>query len=232
MNEIKVTVENEVKELIIRKGEALTPKEPRRVSIVGTIDAPRLFLEKRKIDPLTAHLLVDRENTSLVLMIDETNPYFTKIAGTIQISEEFSEWGINTGKEWTTFELADFIKLRRTCFSDQVEAARLVADLRAFKARVNKELEDVDDKRGNRDFVRRQKVDSNLPNQFTLSIRIFKDIGTVKFPVEVAVNADTFACQLVSPVASDIQRELIESLINHEINEIKNLYPELVIIHV
>jgi len=218
--------------LVILKGEALTPKEPRRVSINGTIDAPKRYLEKRSIDPGSSHLLVDRESMSLVLMVDEKDPFFTKITGTIQIAEEFSDWGINSGKEWSTFELADFIKIRRTCFPDQVEAGRLVADLRSFKARVNKELEDTDDKRGNRDFVRKQRVESNLPNQFTLGIRIFKDVGAFKFPVEVAVNADTFACQLISPVAADIQRDLIDSLIEREVEEISKLHPNLVIVNV
>lgn len=232
MDKYNITVEDGVKQLVILKGEALSPKEPRRVSINGTIEAPKKYLEKREIDPNSSHLLVDKESLSLVLMVDEKDPYFTKITGTIQISEEFTDWGINSGKEWSTFELADFIKLRRTCFTDQVEAGRLVADLRAFKARVNKELEDVDDKRGNRDFVRRQRVESNLPSQFTLGIKIFKDVGAFKFPVEVAVNPDTFACQLISPVAADIQRELIDSLINREIEAISQLYPNLVIVNV
>ena len=76
-------------EVVLREGkaaEALDPKEPERVVINGTIDAPFKWLEKRVelINQKSTHIIVNRDKMCLSLTIDETNYYQTVISGVLQ----------------------------------------------------------------------------------------------------------------------------------------------------
>ena len=76
-------------EVVLREGEApvaLDPKEPERVVINGTIDAPFKWLEKRVelINQKSANIIVNRDKMCLTLIIDETNYYQTVISGVLQ----------------------------------------------------------------------------------------------------------------------------------------------------
>lgn len=76
-------------EVVLREGKApvaLDPKEPERVSITGTIDAPFRWLEKRVelINQKSANIIVNRDKMGLALTIDETNFYQTVINGILQ----------------------------------------------------------------------------------------------------------------------------------------------------
>lgn len=76
-------------EVVLREGKApvaLDPKEPERVIISGTIDAPYRWLEKRVelINQKSANIIVNRDKMGLALTIDETNYYQTEISGVLQ----------------------------------------------------------------------------------------------------------------------------------------------------
>lgn len=76
-------------EVVLREGKAsvaLDPKEPERVVIDGTIDAPFKWLEKRVelINQKSTHIIVNRDKMYLSLTIDETNYYQTVIGGVLQ----------------------------------------------------------------------------------------------------------------------------------------------------
>ena len=127
----------------IRFGEALPLKEPKYVSIHGTIDAPARWIEKRKDDIVSAdaHVLVDRDRMTITLNTDENSAYMDQIVGTLTLSTEMQEFGINTGEYMSCFDMADRIKQLRTYFETQQEAMKLVTELRSFKAKIDKELE-------------------------------------------------------------------------------------------
>ena len=104
-------------EVVLREGEApvaLDPKEPERVVINGTIDAPFRWLEKRVelINQKSTNLIVNRDKMGLALTIDETNYYQTEINGILQASKEMMEFGINTDKKWEPIKLSKFIKMQ------------------------------------------------------------------------------------------------------------------------
>lgn len=229
-DKINVTVENEVKTLEVRHGEALAPRDRNVVNITGNIDSPKEFLDSRKITTNDCHVEVDRENRSIELLLDVTSPYPGFVKGQLDYTENFLQFQINTGREWNLFQLADFIKLKKSFFPDKTEASKLVTELRNFKARVNKELEEKDDRRGNTDYVKRQTVESNLPESFKLKVKVFKGFPEFTFNVEVAVNPDTFECTLVSEEAAEIIEENIDNIVDDEVNSIRELQPALVII--
>ena len=129
-------------EVVLREGEAsvaLDPKEPERVVINGTIEAPFRWLEKRVelINQKSANIIVNRDKMGLILTIDETNYYQTEISGVLQPSKEVLEFGINTDKKWEPIKLSQFFKMHRAFFKDKSENMMLVSTLKNFKAKVN-----------------------------------------------------------------------------------------------
>lgn len=194
------------KDIVIRFGDALPLQEPKYVSIHGTIDAPARWVEKRKDDIVSAdaHVLVDRDRMTITLNTDENSAYMDQIVGTLTLSTEMQEFGINTGEYMSCFDMADRIKQLRTYFETQQEAMKLVTELRSFKAKIDKELELSDDKRGNQTIMRAQTVESNLPKSFKVNMPIFKGTEKRTFEVEVEINPNDLSCTLVSPDAHDI----------------------------
>lgn len=220
------------KDMVIRFGDALPLKEPKYVSINGTIDAPARWVEKRKDDIVSAdaHILVDRDHMTITLNTDENNFYSDQIVGTLTLSTEMQEFGINTGEYMSCFDMADRIKQLRTYFETQQDAMKLVSELRNFKAKVDKELELSDDKRGNQKILRAQTVESNLPKSFNVNMPIFKGTEKRTFEVEVEINPNDLSCTLVSPDAHDIVVQERDNQMDAVLGRIGDAAPNIVII--
>lgn len=220
------------KDMVIRFGDALPLKEPKYVSIHGTIDAPARWVEKRKDDIVSAdaHILVDRDHMTITLNTDENNFYSDQIVGTLTLSTEMQEFGINTGEYMSCFDMADRIKQLRTYFETQQDAMKLVSELRNFKAKVDKELELSDDKRGNQKILRAQTVESNLPKSFNVNMPIFKGTEKRTFEVEVEINQNDLSCTLVSPDAHDIVVQERDNQMDAVLGRIGDAAPNIVII--
>lgn len=219
-------------EITIREGKALPVHEPERVCISGTIDAPARWLERR-VDTLNqkaCHVVVDRDAMTITLQCDENNYYGTQICGKLTISPEFELFGINKGEYKTHFELAELIKMNRTYFENRSVAMKLVTELQNFKAKVDKEIEQSDNNRGDRRILLHQAVQHNLPEAFTLFLPIFKSTPTQSIQVEVYVNPADLTCTLVSPEANDFIAERRDDLINDVITRICGSAPDVVII--
>ena len=216
----------------IRFGEALPLKEPEAVSISGTIDAPARWVEMRKDDIVKAdaHVLVDRDHMSITLNIDENSAYSDQIKGTLTLSSEMQEFGINTGEYMSCFDMGDRIKQLRSYFETQQEAMKLVTELRNFKAKVDKDLELSDDKRGNQRILRAQTVESNLPKNFKIQLPIFKGMEKETIEVEVEINPNDLSCTLVSPEAHDIVVQQRDKHRDAVLDRIKEAAPTIVII--
>lgn len=216
----------------MRKGEALPLREPEKLAIAGNIDTVLRFLEKRiaLIEQKSAHIVVNRETLSICLYVDETSYYSSGILGNAELDPKFKKFEINTGKSWTTFELADFIRMNRAFFEKPDEAISLVTDLRSFKAKVNKEIENSDDKRGNRDIVRRQVVESNIPANFKISVPLFKGFEKRTIEVEIDIDADTLNCRLVSPHAAELIANETDAIVDDQLRAINLIAPEIVVI--
>lgn len=220
------------KDIVIRFGDALPLKEPKYVSIHGTIDAPARWVEKRKDDIVSAdaHVLVDRDRMTITLNTDENSAYMDQIVGTLTLSTEMQEFGINTGEYMSCFDMADRIKQLRTYFETQQEAMKLVTELRSFKAKIDKELELSDDKQGNQTIMRAQKVESNLPKSFNVNMPIFKGTEKRTFEVDVEINPNDLSCTLVSPDAHDIVVQERDNQMDAVLGRIGDAAPNIVII--
>ena len=226
-------------EVVLREGQAamqLDPKEPEKVVISGTIDAPFRWLEKRVelINQKSANIIVNRDKMVLDLTIEETNYYQTKISGILQPSKEMQEFGINTDKKWEPIKLSQFFKMRRAFFKDKSENMMLVSILKNFKAKVNQDIERSKEENGSKVDNYSQVVDSNLPKSFKLNVPLFKGFACEEIEVEIYADVDgrDVSLSLVSAGANEAIEEYKNKVIDEQLKHISLIAPDIVIIEV
>lgn len=233
--DLNITVENGIKTLEVLTGAALEPKEPQQVVIFGTLDAPLKWLEKRitEIEQKKAFVAVDREEMSIQLVIDENNHYRTEIKGQLQLHHVFLKFGINQGQYLTPIEMSEFIKMNRSYFDNKQAAMELVSLLRNFRAKVNKDVEaEVDLRKGDKRLLLAQKIESNLPEAFTIKVPIFKGGEPVEIECETYFNPDDLTCTLVSPEANDMIEQTKDGEIDTVIDGIRKVAPDIAVIEI
>lgn len=232
--DIKISVEEGVKVLEIRTGDLLKQREVRVVNISGDIYTPLYVLQKPMdgLDIKNSHLLVNEEKGVLCLRLDENSDFGHEYVGEMELSDDFTRFGINTGKSYTTFQLADLFKMNRVLFQKKEDAMKLVTELRQFQAKVSQDIERADDARGNTKIKKIQAVESNIPASFVLNLRIFKGQPVEPIEVEIAIDADDLSCRLVSPDANDFQHRTKEFMIGNVVGQVREVAPELRIFYV
>lgn len=226
-------------EVVLREGEApvaLDPKEPERVVINGTIDAPIRWLEKRVelINQKATNIIVNRDKMRMVLTIDETSYYQAEINGILQASKEMQEFGINMDKKWEPIKLSQFFKMHRAFFKDKSESMTLVSTLKNFKAKVNQDIERSKEENGSKVDNYSQVVDSNLPKSFKLNIPLFKGFSCEEIEVEIYADVDgrDVSLSLVSAGANEAIEEYKNKVIDEQLDAIRQIAPDIVIIEV
>lgn len=226
-------------EVVLREGKApiaLDPKEPVPVNIVGTIDSPLRWLEKRVglIDQKQANITVNRDNMRISLVDRETDFYNNGIIGVLQLSKEMKEFGINTDNTWEPNKLSLFIKMHRAFFTDKSQNMQLVSILKNFKAKVNQDIERSKEENGSKVDNYSQVVDSNLPKSFKLNIPLFKGFACEEIEVEIYADVDgrDVSLSLVSAGANEAIEEYKNRVIDEQLDAIKEIAPDIVIIEV
>lgn len=226
-------------EVVLREGQApvaLDPKEPCPVDITGIIDSPLRWLEKRVelIDQKQANITVSRDEMKISLVDRETDYYNNGIVGILRPSKEMNEFGINSGKKWEPVKLSQFFKMHRAFFKDKSENMTLVSTLKNFKAKVNQDIERSKEENGSKVDNYSQVVDSNLPKSFKLNIPLFKGFACEEIEVEIYADVDgrDVSLSLVSAGANEAIEEYKNKVIDEQLDAIRQVAPDIVIIEV
>lgn len=233
-NDIKVTVENGVKELVIRTGQAKKEivYEYRGYEVSdASIAAVFEYLEKKDIDEeniLNSFVEFSYEDLFLNLKYSVRLGLEDIIKGKLTLHPDLVKWGINNNKSYSNRELASLIKMNRHYFSDKTEHGKLVSALQNLEVKTENELNKQDNRLGNmRQVVAQRVIESNIPASFELNIPIFVGEERTKFAVEIEVNASDFSCVLISPDLKEFIDAAAHKLIGEQIQKIKDLYPQL-----
>ena len=229
-------------EVILREGaapRALDPMPPILTAISGTIGTVTEYLRKRinarQFKQEECHILVDRENVCITLIINESDPYKRGVVkGTLDYNKSFLDFGINTTVEWGPQELGLFCKMNRAFFSDREENMTLVTTLMNFKADVNVKMERSIAENGNKADSFTQVVNSNLPGKFNLRIPIFKGMEAETLEVETFAKIDgrEVSFILLSPGAKQTLEDVRDAVIDDQIYMIKEIAPDIAIIEI
>jgi hypothetical protein len=233
--EVKITVEEGVKELVVRTGEAEKIHYLNKIDLQKlTISAAREFLEKplvwnkdnKQIEDVS-FIVFDYRNREILLNFDYRSSTNDRIHGYLELDPDLVDFGINDGKSYTALEMGQFIRFRRHFFENKDVALNLEKELRDFRANVDKKVQMADDKRGNLTASIAQTVISNLPLEFFVNLPVF--IGQPKrmIKLEIDINPMDLTCVIVSPQLKemiDIESKLI---VDAEIGAIRKLHPNL-----
>lgn len=228
--ELKITVDNGVKELVILHGEAEKVFHLKSIDVKGaSIRAVQEYLSKKVVIPgLIEDSKIEYSYADLYIKLyyaaRERNPDL--IFGELKLHPDLVKFNINGSKTYNTFELADFIKMNRHYFENKEYAMRLVSDLRGFEGKVNKDIEAKADTRGNAKIYLNQVVESNIPAGFVLMLPVFVGQDKIRLNVEINITAD-FSCSLISPDLKELIDLETKGIIDTELEAIKLLHPEL-----
>lgn len=220
-----------IPEIVIRNGEALPLKEPNIINFKGAIESPFKWLQGKlkDYDASGVHVKVNRELKQIVLVLDEKSAYSTTITGELVLTKIFNDFGINTGKFFTTKQLASFFKMNRSYFTSKTAANELVNQLASFVGKIEGAIEKVTDS-GKKRELSEKVVKSNLPETFELFLPIFKGRNRQTFEVEFYLDVDNYSLQLNSPHAADLIAETVDQAIDEVIHLISEKFPEIVIL--
>lgn len=227
---LKITVENGVKELVILQGNAEPIYHKKAIEVKGgSINSAFEYLSKMVVDfKIIEHskleFCYDKLYIKLLYDARERNP--DVIEGTLKLHPDLVKFNINSGKTYSAFDLADFIKMNRHYFENKEYAMKLVSELRNFEGKVNKELEARTDDRGNKRALINQVVESNIPTGFYLELPVF--IGQEKKRLEVEINITAnFDCSLISPDLKEFIDMQSKTILDEQLDKIKAMHPEL-----
>ena len=233
METLHITTERGVNIVEVRQGNAPDIKPPVKLNISGNIDSPLRFLEKRidHIEQKATYVMVERSEMKITMVVNDKDYYSDTITGSLSFNPAYKEWGINGGKTWTAQQLSEAIKMNRSQFESIDVAMRLSKELSDVKIKVDKEIERSDNNRGDFKAMAAQKIiKSNIPESFTLNIPIFNGLPSKRFTVEVYVSPHDFTCSLVSPEVNDIVYLVRDTAIDNQLDGIKTIAPDTVII--
>ena len=103
--QINVNVEDGVKELVIRHGQAPEPVDikPRALNIIGNIKAPANFwLERKQLyNKDLCHVEYSLSKQYLRLVLNETSPYQGVVMGHLQLNPDIASLRINDFEKGT-----------------------------------------------------------------------------------------------------------------------------------
>lgn len=215
--------------IIVLTGSAPVQYNPEPVNITGNIDAPSRFIEGRREDfkDSQRHCMVSKTEGTILLVLNEQSVvnHYT-VSGKIEIGKKFQKLGINSDSSaYSPEELANKLKLLRSMFKNNMEHANICGTLRNLKAKINKEIESLDDRKGNVTANFKQTVESNMPDAITLRLPLLEGEEPVEIEVNVILETDgasQIKCYLESIDAAELIEELFEKRVNEEVEKIKD----------
>lgn len=185
-----INVPEGTKELVIRHGEADPIIQPLEIAIVGTISAPSDFMEVRssQVDKMKAIIMFSFANREIVLEVDPTDKFAPTITGKLVENPVLKNFGINTQKLFTIVDMIRFLKMNRAYFAEVDKCMSMVNNLNQFKAKINVEIEKLNDNRGNKKDLTEVSVKTDIPLTFELSLPMFIGHSPVKFQAEICFD--------------------------------------------
>lgn len=240
-------------ELVIREGKAqniLDVKPPVKIALVGVVGAPAEFLLRRfnlalqanhgdapemhnHFDHSRCHVLVNREEVRITLIIDEHDEYKRgTVIGSLELHPKFVEFGINSKRIWEPNELGQFLKMNRAFFPDRSKNMTLVSELKNFVGKVDSTIEQQKEDKGSFKDNFSAVVTSNLPESFSVQLPVFKGTKPEMIDVEFYANVSgrEIFVQLVSPGANELFESIRDTVIDEQIEKIRGIAPNIVII--
>lgn len=211
------------------KAEDPMPR-PKSLSASGILTAPFNYYLGRKdiLDQMKERcsLLISVDGKFIKLYIDDKSAVATdQITGTITDNKSLSEWAINTAKRYTVREFVNFVKQRKYQFVNGEQANQLISELLTWHVKVEKEVKDFNDNRGNSLSSFETRITQiKLMDHFQLNIPVFTGYPKQIFTVEIGVEPTTNGVNLflISDELAEMMPQLIDTYIGDELKKFED----------
>jgi len=236
MNEepIKLNITMDGSELTVRQGVAMEVFNPVPVKIKGRIHSPVEWLEKCQIifSAKDACITVCEEQGHISLEYNLSFPWKSTVVGLLHFDPQYADLGVNTAKKWRTHDLATWIRMNRTLFTNTPNLVDLVECLRNVEAKVEEAMQSTStEKSSARRIMLDKTVKHNLPENFLMKTPIFDGEEAVEFNVEIFYELESHTIILLSPDAKAYEISEKKLIINREILKIMKNSPGIPIIY-
>jgi hypothetical protein len=227
MKDINITTNAET--ITILEGKALEQMPPNKIAIDGDIKTVSNFLKVRKsqgeglqqINKSKAIVLVNKTARTIELHLDPEDNYGAKVKGTLEISDELKQFGINTLQKFSRQELVKLIKMTRLFFENKDKHSDVLLAFQKIESSVNYSAKDGSDDRGNKERQFVKNVTTNAPMNFTLEISIFKGFNPQPLSVEICLDIEegTAKFWLESVQLNELMQSSVDSIFETELKE-------------
>lgn len=193
--DIKLKVDpNGATTLTILHGDAPEPlplQLPKKLEISGTLDGPSDWLLNRIsiIPKEKTHVTFNNVKGTIVLMVNEDMDVYQKITGSLQLNPEFTKLGINEDKIYSLRTLREALKFLGRYFTSKDVHRTLLANFTNFTAKIDKEISQSNDFKGNAANSVTTSLKSEIPLDFKLNMPVIMGYPDMSFDVEVCIDA-------------------------------------------
>lgn len=209
--------------IIIREGSAPKVYDPEQVELAGVITAPAEYLGKRPelVPTDCSHVIFNKRNRSILLIVDEKSHFKTSIIGVLEKDEFLKSLHINSTTSYTIADLAKALRFARRHFASPDDHNKLLLRLRNFTAKITQETKQTDDRAGNKMQSFESKVSEfSTANElgFVLRRPIFKGLEkqNINIRIEIDVNNGQVALYLVCDELEEMEDALLESIFSEQ----------------
>ena len=226
-------VNNGAATVTVLTGEAPEQHNPQPVTISGTITAPGIILERRwdSFGPFKDHHAAASKTAGKITLhlceTDKTGKH--TVIGQLTKGRRFTELGINDDTaKYSPTELANRLKFLRHLFKDAGEHLKITNTLRNLKATVNQAVEASDDQRGTKTSIFKQAVESNVPDEFVITLPLVEGDEPTEITVNVFLEASgghDINCYLESVEAAELIEQKFEEYIEAECQKLSEKVP-------
>lgn len=205
-DKVEVKVEEGVKTLVLREGDAEVIHQNEKVEIEGTISAPWKFFKERMMialdgsptgmtdkiqhDMKLSHLVFSYQRRYVNLIMVENNPIKYIVKGKLIENPDIKKLQVNTGKKFTSKELCDLLRMNKFFFADKDQNGTVIQNLQKIKVSIQTQIEkEANDKTGDKRDLYDVKVNRDqTPLEFNLSLPIYVGQPATKFKVDINID--------------------------------------------
>lgn len=220
-------------EIILRAGVEPTPialKDRETIAISGDIDTPLKIIEdkphwktKDSVSIISDSITCD---PVIIVEFDPSNPYGQKVKGTLQTSRQIEALKINEGSSFNNKLFIELIINHAHIFNSEKEAKALINALRNFKAKIETDLVDKDDRKGNTDLSiikRLKREESGIPDSINVKLPFFEnqEAQEIELEIEIDVLDKHVFFGFYSLGYQKKKKDMLEAIINSKIKAIE-----------
>lgn len=230
-NELKITVDKDVKELVIREGSAINIDEEKKVVINGNIYSVREFLLKYYTNSkIPGYIKVEEQDNGNASISYYSNPAFDKsgynVSGNLTINPDIAKFNVNGSCTFSNKQIIGLARKYAHWFENYDLVKKLIKELENFEFKIEVINKEEDDRKGNKEkaITEQLKVAKGMmPESLSLKIPVFPGHTLeCKFEIEMERNGNSVLYGFYSIGFEQSIKELSEKIITEQLTEFRD----------